>query len=55
MYPGESTDVSTSIHAWDTALAYLLSDDMQLDVRFGTGFNSAAADYEMGVGFSIRI
>jgi Putative MetA-pathway of phenol degradation len=34
---------------------YLINNDVQLDVRAGTGLNSAAVDYFVGTGISIRV
>lgn len=33
---------------------YLLNDNIQWDIRAGTGLNDAAADYFLGSGFSVR-
>jgi hypothetical protein len=38
----------------DGGLTYLLSNDVQLDVRAGVGLNQAADDYFTGVGYSVR-
>ncbi|MEX0701128.1 MAG: transporter [Planctomycetales bacterium] len=41
-------------HYADGGFTYLLSDDVQFDVRAGKGLNSAADDYFVGTGLSVR-
>jgi hypothetical protein len=41
-------------HYLDTCLKYLVTDDIQLDIRFGLGLNEAAADYFTGAGVTVR-
>lgn len=39
---------------FDTGLTYLISNDIQWDIRIGVGLNDAADDYFAGTGLSIR-
>lgn len=41
-------------HYFNGGFTYLLSDDMQFDIRAGVGLNSAAVDYFLGTGLSVR-
>jgi hypothetical protein len=41
-------------HFFNGGFTYLLSDDVQFDVRAGVGLNSAADDYFVGTGLSVR-
>jgi len=41
-------------HTFNGGFTYLLSDDVQFDIRGGVGLNSAAPDYFLGTGLSIR-
>ncbi len=41
-------------HFFNGGFTYLFSDDIQFDIRAGVGLNDSAADYFMGLGFSIR-
>jgi hypothetical protein len=41
-------------HYFDAGLTYLLNNDVQFDVRIGTGLNQAADDYFAGTGVSVR-
>jgi hypothetical protein len=40
---------------WDTGIAYLLHNDLQLDIYAGAGYNYGAFDYFTSLGFSWRI
>lgn len=53
LYP-TGTDRETSVHFLNGGVAYLLSDDVQFDVRYGQGLNDAADDFFVGTGLSIR-
>ena len=41
-------------HYGDGGFTFLLSDDIQWDIRAGVGLNEAADDYFVGTGVSIR-
>jgi hypothetical protein len=41
-------------HYFNGGFTYLLSDNMQFDIRAGAGLNGAADDYFVGSGLSIR-
>lgn len=41
-------------HYFNGGFTYLLSDDVQFDIRGGVGLNDAAEDYFVGTGLSIR-
>ncbi len=41
-------------HYFDGGFTYLLSDDIQWDIRGGVGLNAAADDYFVGTGLSLR-
>lgn len=49
----ESLDGDTT-HYFDTGVTFLISNDLQLDVRIGRGFNEADPDYFAGAGASLR-
>lgn len=42
-------------HYLDGGFVYLITNDLQFDIRAGVGLNSAAADYFVGTGLSIRL
>ncbi|QGJ70472.1 Transporter [Planctomycetales bacterium 10988] len=42
-------------HYFNGGLTYLINNDLQLDIRAGTGLNDAALDYFVGTGISIRM
>jgi hypothetical protein len=41
-------------HYFDGGFTYLLTNDLQLDIRGGIGLNDAADDYFVGSGLSVR-
>jgi len=41
-------------HYFDGGLTYLISSDVQWDLRAGLGLNDAADDFFVGTGLSIR-
>jgi hypothetical protein len=49
-----SADTDRTTHFFNGGFTYLLSDDVQWDIRGGVGLNGAAADYFFGTGLSIR-
>ena len=49
-----SADTAQVEHFLNGGFTYLISDDIQFDIRVGTGLNSAAADVFAGTGLSIR-
>ena len=49
-----SADTARPEHYFNGGITLLSSDDVQWDVRAGTGLNSAAVDYFVGTGVSIR-
>ncbi len=49
---GAATDRTQ--HFFNGGFTYLLSDDIQFDIRSGVGLNDAADDYFVGTGLSIR-
>lgn len=49
-----SADTAQPQHYFNFGFTYLLSNDVQWDIRYGTGLNRAAEDYFIGTGFSIR-
>ena len=53
LYP-HSADTVRSENYFNGGFTYLLSNDIQWDVRAGTGLNTAAMDYFVGTGLSIR-
>lgn len=48
-------DTEQTQHYFNGGFTYLLSDDVQFDIRAGVGLNDAADDYFIGTGLSIRI
>lgn len=50
-----SADTDQTQHYFNGGFTYLLSDDVQFDIRAGVGLNDAADDYFIGTGLSIRI
>lgn len=48
-------DTDHTEHYFDGGFTYLLSDDVQLDLRAGVGLNDAAEDYFVGTGLSFRV
>ena len=49
----ENADGDTTEYA-DVGLAYLLSNDLQLDIRVGTGFSQLHPNWFTGLGLSVR-
>jgi len=47
-------DTETNEHYLNGGFTYLMNNDVQFDVRVGYGLNSAADDYFVGTGVSIR-
>ena len=52
-YP-TSADTASPEHYFNGGFTYLISNDVQWDIRAGTGLNDAADDYFVGTGLSIR-
>ncbi len=52
-YPNDADTASTE-HYFNGGLTYLLSDDVQWDIRGGVGLNDEADDYFVGTGLAIR-
>ncbi|QDU80837.1 hypothetical protein Pla110_25730 [Polystyrenella longa] len=50
----DDADTAQVEHYLNGGFTYLVNDDIQLDVRAGTGLNGAAEDFFTGVGMSIR-
>ena len=48
-------DVALPEAYFNGGFTYLISNDIQFDIRAGVGLNNAAADYFFGTGFSIRM
>ena len=49
-----SADTARPEHYFNGGFTYLLSDDIQWDIRAGKGLNGAADDYFVGTGVSLR-
>ncbi|MCH8830860.1 MAG: transporter, partial [Planctomycetes bacterium] len=49
-----SADTAQVEHYFNFGFTYLISDDIQWDIRYGRGLNGAAFDYFIGTGLSIR-
>ena len=47
-------DTAQTEHYFNGGFTYLLSDDVQFDVRAGVGLNNAADDFFVGTGLSLR-
>ena len=47
-------DTASTEHYFNGGFSFLLSNDVQLDVRAGLGLNRAADDYFIGTGASVR-
>lgn len=47
-------DTARTEHYLDAGFTYLVSDDLQLDIRIGKGVSGAATDYFAGSGLSVR-
>ena len=52
-FPSGAADVRTETY-FNGGFTVLLNNDVQWDIRAGTGLNAAAADYFVGTGLSIR-
>jgi hypothetical protein len=52
-YPS-GADTASPEHYFNGGLTYLINNDMQWDIRGGTGLNDEADDYFFGTGVSIR-
>jgi len=50
-----SSDTEKPEHYFNGGFTYLISDDVQWDIRAGAGLNDAADDYFVGTGLSIRV
>jgi len=50
----DSADTQQTEHYFNGGFTYLISNDIQWDVRAGTGLNDAADDFFVGTGVSIR-
>jgi hypothetical protein len=50
-----SADSATPEHYFNGGLTYLLTNDIQWDIRSGVGLNQAADDFFVGTGLSIRL
>jgi hypothetical protein len=50
-----SAETARPEHYFDGGLTYLISNDVQWDIRAGVGLNGAADDYFVGTGLSIRL
>lgn len=50
----DSADTAQTEHYFNGGFTYLLSDDIQWDIRAGKGLNGAADDYFVGTGLSLR-
>jgi hypothetical protein len=51
----DGADTNHNENYFDGGLTFLVTDDVQLDVRAGVGLNAAAADLFTGIGLSIRL
>jgi len=51
----QSADTAKPEHYFNGGFTYLLTDNIQWDIRAGVGLNSAADDYFVGSGLSVRI
>ena len=49
-----SADTDRTQHFFNGGFTYLLTDDIQWDIRAGVGLNGAADDYFLGTGLSVR-
>ena len=49
-----SAETALPQHYFNGGFTYLISNDIQWDVRAGVGLNDAADDFSVGTGFSIR-
>lgn len=50
----DSADTARTEHYFNGGFTYLLSDDIQWDIRAGKGLNGPADDYFVGTGLSLR-
>ena len=49
-----SAETAKPQHVFNFGFTYLISNDIQWDIRYGVGLNSAANDYFVGTGLTIR-
>jgi hypothetical protein len=49
-----SADTAMTEHYFNGGFTYLINNDIQWDIRLGTGLNDAADDYFLGTGLSLR-
>ena len=47
-------NIAHTEHYFNGGFTYLINNDVQFDVRAGTGLNNAADDFFVGTGLSIR-
>jgi hypothetical protein len=52
---GDKPDGAKAAHSFDTGLLFLISPNLQVDLAAGTALNSAAPDYFITTGFSLRL
>lgn len=52
-YPSGADTVAPE-HFFNGGFSYLISNDIQWDIRAGTGLNTEADDFLVGTGLSIR-
>ncbi len=50
----DGADTEQTQHYLNSGLTYLISNDVQFDIRFGRGLSGAADDYFVGTGLSVR-
>ncbi|MBD3675655.1 MAG: transporter [Planctomycetaceae bacterium] len=50
----DSADTAQTEHYFNGGFTFLISNDIQWDIRAGTGLNDAADDFFVGTGLSIR-
>lgn len=50
----DASDTADTEHYFNGGFTYLVSDDIQWDIRAGKGLNSSADDYFIGTGVSLR-
>ena len=51
----DSADTEQTQHYTNAGFTYLISNDVQFDIRAGLGLSGASDDYFIGTGFSVRI
>jgi hypothetical protein len=55
MFAPAGAETSRNQQYFNTGVTYLISDNIQWDIRVGVGLNDAADDFFTGTGFSIRM